>query len=109
MHHCVRSGWEYFKYKARATKLIVEMEQQLEQLVREQGFEKVFESLKTIVTREHERAKRDFDFLQSLMIKSAEEAKSQEKEKSQEETKTIEVSQPVKLARKIIRKHKSNE
>ncbi len=79
------------------------MEQQLEQLVREQGFEAVFQSLKTIVTREHERAKRDFDFLQSLIVKP--EAKSQPEpevkpEEPEAQTKTIQVP------RKLIRKKK---
>jgi hypothetical protein len=78
------------------------MEQQLEQLVREQGFEAVFQSLKTIVTREHERAKRDFDFLQRLVKP---EAKPEEETKPVEEpvaneTKTIQVP------RKLIRKKK---
>lgn len=86
------------------------MEQQLEQLVREQGFEPVFQTLKTIVTREHERAKRDFDFLQTLIVKSQEEKKpAEESTKPDEEVKTIEVTQPVKLAKKIIRKQKTNE
>lgn len=87
------------------------MEQQLEQLVREQGFETVFQSLKTIVTREHERAKRDFNFLQTLIVKPAEVPKKAEEEtkKEEEETKTIEVTQPVKLAKKLIRKQKQAE
>ena len=83
------------------------MEQQLEQLVREQGFETVFQSLKTIVTREHERAKRDFDFLQSLIVKPVEEKKPEEELK--EDVKTIEVTQPVKLPKKLIRKQKTGE
>jgi hypothetical protein len=86
------------------------MEQQLEQLVREQGFEQVFTTLKTIVTREYERAKRDFDFLQTLMVKS-EEAKPEEapQVEATPETKTIEIPQSVKMARKIIRKPKAPE
>jgi hypothetical protein len=84
------------------------MEQQLEQLVREQGFESVFTTLKTIVTREHERAKRDFDFLQTLIVKP-EEAKPEEAAPIASETKTIEVVQSVKLPKKIIRKQKTNE
>ncbi len=81
------------------------MEQQLEQLVREQGFEQVFQTLKTIVTREHERAKRDFDFLQTLIVKPQEPTPEPEPA----ETKTIEVTQSVKLPRKLIRKQKTNE
>ena len=84
------------------------MEQQLEQLVREQGFEQVFTTLKTIVTREHERAKRDFDFLQTLIVKP-EEAKAPQVEAPEQETKTIEIPQSVKMPRKIIRKPKTTE
>ena len=75
--------------------------------MREQGFETVFQSLKTIVTREHERAKRDFDFLQSLIVKPVEEKKPEEELK--EDVKTIEVTQPVKLPKKLIRKQKTGE
>jgi hypothetical protein len=81
------------------------MEQQLEQLVREQGFEQVFTTLKTIVTREHERAKRDFDFLQTLIVKTQEAVP----EAAAQETKTIEIPQTVKMSRKIIRKPKEKE
>ena len=79
--------------------------------MREQGFEPVFQTLKTIVTREHERAKRDFDFLQTLIVKSKEDIKNavEEPKRVEEETKTIEVTHPVKLARKLIRKQKQNE
>lgn len=67
--------------------------------MREQGFEVVFQSLKTIVTREHERAKRDFDFLQSLIVKpAAEEPKAEEPKPT--DMKTIQVP------RKLIRKKK---
>ena len=79
------------------------MEHQLEQLVREQGFEAVFQSLKTIVTREHDRAKRDFDFLQMLVKPEAKsEAKSEAKpaDEPDAQTKTIQVP------RKLIRKKK---
>ncbi len=45
------------------------MEEQLRDLVRTNGFEAVFTTLKVLVTGEYERAKRDYDFLQSLIVK----------------------------------------
>ena len=45
------------------------MEEQLRDLVRANGFEAVFTTLKVLVTGEFERAKRDYDFLQSLIAK----------------------------------------
>jgi hypothetical protein len=47
------------------------MEEQLRDLVRTNGFESVFTTLKVLVTSEYERAKRDYDFLQTLVKPSA--------------------------------------
>ena len=78
--------------------------------MREQGFEAVFQSLKTIVTREYERAKRDFDFLQTLIVKPREpEPEPEPVPVAVADTKTIEIPQTVKLSRKIIRKQKAAE
>ena len=87
------------------------MEEQLRDLVIKNGFEAVFTTLKVLVTGEYERAKRDFNFLQTLIVKPAEVPKKAEEEtkKEEEETKTIEVTQPVKLAKKLIRKQKQAE
>jgi hypothetical protein len=43
------------------------MEEQLRDLVRTNGFESVFTTLKVLVTSEYERAKCDYDFLQTLV------------------------------------------
>lgn len=43
------------------------MEEQLRELVLKNGFEAVFTTLKVLVTGEYERAKRDYDFLQTLV------------------------------------------
>lgn len=43
------------------------MEEQLRDLVLTNGFESVFTTLKVLVMCEYERAKRDYDFLQSLV------------------------------------------
>ncbi len=53
------------------------MEEQLRELVRANGFEAVFTTLKVLVTGEYERAKRDYDFLQSLIVKPVVEPVSQ--------------------------------
>ena len=46
------------------------MESTLKDLVRENGFAAVFESLRTLVEAEYNRSKADYDFLSSLLKKS---------------------------------------
>lgn len=83
------------------------MEEQLRDLVRANGFEAVFTTLKVLVTGEFERAKRDYDFLQSLIAKpepSPESAPEQapEAETVEIDTKRISIKDgaKVKLPRK---------
>jgi len=74
------------------------MEEQLRELVRTNGFEPVFTTLKTLVTQEYERAKRDWDFLQTLIkpeVKNeivAEEETKEDEEVVEIDTKKISIT-----------------
>jgi hypothetical protein len=79
------------------------MEEQLRDLVRTNGFEPVFTTLKTLVTNEYERAKRDWDFLQTLIkqdvVQDRPEVKNEivkpevvlEEEETKEEEEVVEI------------------
>jgi hypothetical protein len=79
------------------------MEEQLRDLVRTNGFEPVFTTLKTLVTSEYERAKRDWDFLQTLLkpepipVPTQESAATEESEVVEIDTKKISISDAPKV------------
>jgi len=73
------------------------MEDTLRLMVREHGFEAIFNSLKMIVESEYERAKRDYEFLQSMIVRPVEEEKpaaEEEKPAAEEEKPVAEEEQP---------------
>lgn len=73
------------------------MEDTLRLMVREHGFEAIFTSLKTIVGAEYERAKRDYEFLQTMMQKPEQKPEEEEQSEVKEEApvdpdvKTVEI------------------
>lgn len=67
------------------------MEEQLRELVRTNGFEPVFTTLKTLVTQEYERAKRDWDFLQTLIKPEVKNEVVAEEEETKEEEEVVEI------------------
>lgn len=67
------------------------MEEQLRDLVRTNGFEAVFTTLKVLVTNEYERAKRDFDFLQSLIVRPEPEPAPAPEPEVQPEDEVVEI------------------
>ena len=67
------------------------MEEQLRDLVRTNGFEAVFTTLKVLVTGEYERAKRDYDFLQTLMKSSVAQQEPESAPQPDEDDEVVEL------------------
>jgi hypothetical protein len=73
------------------------MEEQLRDLVIKNGFEAVFTTLKVLVTGEYERAKRDYDFLQTLVKPSVVQPEADEEVVELPDTKRISIKDGAKV------------
>ena len=73
------------------------MEEQLRDLVIKNGFEAVFTTLKVLVTGEYERAKRDYDFLQTLVKPSVVQPEVDDEVVELPDTKRISIKDGAKM------------
>ena len=90
------------------------METTLKDLVRENGFAAVFESLKTLVEAEYNRSKADYEYLSALLKPAAVPAPTETKEviiekaaEDEEDAKLVNIisqKAPAAMKKRVIRK-----